>query len=1384
MNRLAFFSILILITICISINANTVLKSETQSGFTLEFSCPEPLISNSEKTDFFNVDLQNAGISGEIGGPNLPVYRFLVQIPQSGEIELNVLDFESEEISVDGLPYPRQLPVFKNRPKPDFKYDSDKYSHRSNSQIAEIEELGIIRGYRLGVLTVYPLSFDRENSCLMYRSNVEIEVEFSSPIEAVEPRLESDRITRMLDRTLVFPTEIDRSTDFPAKYLIISTSTYVSALSDFVILKEQQGYDVELAFLDSIGTSETEIATYIEDAYLLWDNPPDYVLMVGDIDDVPPHEYSAGWDSHPSDQYYMMVDGSDYLPDIACGRFSVESIIDLEAIIDKTISHARFDFHDTDWLSHVVLPACGTDGDYELAMGTHRYCIDNYLHSPDFDVDSIFAYFGGTSAEMISSINEGATVVNYSGHGSETGWSNPSMEVDDIPSLTNDGKCPLVISNACLTNKFDHSSTCFGEAWTREPDAGAIAFIGGSNSTLWDEDDWWQRAVYDAIFMDGYWTVASLMFMGCLEVELRGSSESEYYFQIYHVMGDPSLGNYWGVPDPISATVPDAFPMGMSEMEIPAPESTVVSIWIDENHKSSAYSIGGMATLFFDPVPTAGDSAMLSYFLPNFYQPIWQIVPAYFMADVSVEPGTLNVSEPGSILVTVRDTAGLPFDSVTVMFKGFAVDETLLTDTDGRAIFYLTPEFGETLAVYGQRPDGGMLFRESVVVISSGSFDPVEMEISSPDAHVTDSLAVGMDGEISITMPSSPFSWRLSGTGMESISGYVASSESITIEITPDLPIDMVLQTAADGLTIGRNTIQARICRGDFDGVVTDSTGSTFAVGMEIMLYSAGTDTSLEVPVCRTVTDDSGAFNVGLIRAGYYDIYLRGFGWIMESREFTHHIDGDYHILANPAATTSLSGTVTDTSGNPIMAEIILSNPDGTMLASTYSDSNGIYSIDDLPYFDYGLHVSARGYSPIFGNINIESTPEVDNIEMEPLVSHVLVISNGGGSDADQIESHLWDFGLICDRTSYIPGLDTLKNYEFIVYSTGGNSDGAYNSIHAEKLLAAHRAGVKLLTEGGEIGWSYYDEAPQLFVDSLLRISDWEGDDPDSNLYINIAPPRAYSLAHNPQTPDHTIQARSINPWWDYEFFDIIIPGNANILYHLAGTPNTGCVSYFSDSTGGGVHRSAHIFFKYEDAFTTTNANKNILRNIAEWLRAPDYPNAILLGKARVLSGDPMGIEVNGGSDIDTTQSDGRFRLVLPPGNSSIIFSAAHIQDTTYESGTLQPGEITGERVFMLMMFDNIGEIDKPDRIRVENIYPNPFNQAVCFSVFSPNMAWGKLSIYNVMGKLIHSEDFQIDGEKKLIWNTEENFSSSSGIYLYKVDIGEESFSGKMLMVK
>jgi hypothetical protein len=199
---------------------------------------------------------------------------------------------------------------------------------------------------------------------------------------------------------------------------------------------------------------------------------------------------------------------------------------------------------------------------WQISEGTHNFVIDKYLDPNGYICDKLYTHsYNATTQQVYDAINDGRSLVIYSGHGGPSGWGDgPPFYQSDVRALTNEDMYPFVCSHACSTNTFDESE-CFGETWLREADKAAVAFWGASASTYWNEDDILERGMFQAWWEDGLEWIGGMTDTGLLYLyeNYSGGGNTKYYFEAYNVNGDPSVKIWSDSPSqpPETPTIPD-----------------------------------------------------------------------------------------------------------------------------------------------------------------------------------------------------------------------------------------------------------------------------------------------------------------------------------------------------------------------------------------------------------------------------------------------------------------------------------------------------------------------------------------------------------------------------------------------------------------------------------------------------------------------------------------------------------------------------------------------------------------------------------------------------------------------------------------------------------
>jgi len=550
--------------------ANSRLLSHDFNSVELFFSS-----GNLEITEISNahgrftiLDMSGTSPSSEIGVSELPVYRTFVEIPQNAEISVEVVDMMTRTINLGTIwfpeaIYPRQAPVPKTRGyKPEFVIDREFYRQERQQFDSIVEITGIIqaRDHRLAQIEIHPVNYNPALGRIEILESARIKIETAkADIEQtrqikerqrsvyydriIEPHIINSDFYRML---WVVPTEIEM--------LIIVGDSYSSLFTDLINWKTRKGFKIDFKTASELGGTANSIKTYIQSQYT--GDDVDFVLIVGDVADVPTFD---GGDSHSSsDNPYSELAGGDYIPDCFVGRLSMNSSAQVTEMLDRIIDYEHFAFGTgTGWTQGTCIPASDDGSFHDIAEATQRYVAQTYFGPHGYTrIDTIWAYYGGTGAQVISSINAGIMLLDYTGHGYNGGWAGPDMDQNDVRNLTNQGMYPMVFSHACLTGTFGEYSECFMETWIRQSDKGAIASMGASNSSYWDEDDVMERRTIDSVFVGEWMFTAGMRFTGLVAVHNAHPGSAEYYFDMYNLLGDPSVALWWNIPQAISVEHP------------------------------------------------------------------------------------------------------------------------------------------------------------------------------------------------------------------------------------------------------------------------------------------------------------------------------------------------------------------------------------------------------------------------------------------------------------------------------------------------------------------------------------------------------------------------------------------------------------------------------------------------------------------------------------------------------------------------------------------------------------------------------------------------------------------------------------------------------------
>jgi len=653
--------------------------------------------------DFARLSLPGFHTSKTVGAPELPMMNKLVAVPYGAEARVEVTNtvvrrVKLADYGVRSRIMPAQPSLPKNVDPADapFVFEAAAYTaDKAATETAVVVGQGRLRGVDFARLEYSPVRYLPASGEIEIIESADVRVVFDGGDRAAGDDLYASTwspfYTHLYDQLSgakgLHDSHPDHVRDV-VTMVVVTPPEFAGTLTDFVTWKTQRGFHVVTAVTGTpeVGTTTASIQSYIHGLY----NDatpalpaPSFVVFVGDVAQMPTFTVSG----NATDRPYCDVD-SDYVPDIYYGRFSCTSVSQLQAILDKTMMYDQFTMPDPSYLGEVTLVA-GVDSGFAPTHGNGQitYGTNNYFNAAHGITDHTWLYpatSGSVESAIIQTVNDGVGYINYTAHGSEVSWADPAFTQSNVNSLTNAGKYMLAVGNCCVTGTYDYGE-CFGETWLRAANKGAVGYIGASNNSLWDEDFWWGVGscasgsigtsityagtgvgAYDGVFHDHgesedlyYVTNDALIFAGNLAVQEAGSSNTQYYWNIYNLLGDPSLSTYMGVPE---ANVVSVGAPGASSITVTAAPGSYVGL------SQGATLIGGGAV-------GASGSATIDYVTtPDAGQPLHLVVTAQdhepYVADIAQALPAISLS--GTNFVATQEPEYVLTDVLTIGNDGEA----------------------------------------------------------------------------------------------------------------------------------------------------------------------------------------------------------------------------------------------------------------------------------------------------------------------------------------------------------------------------------------------------------------------------------------------------------------------------------------------------------------------------------------------------------------------------------------------------------------------------------------------------------------------------------------------------------------------------------------
>ena len=531
------------------------------TGVRLTLRFPQPDAEDIDGQRIYRIE--NEGLIGEAGSPDLPLVNRLVRIPDRSDVSLNILAEDWQPLDpVRVRPMQERLHTEADLPLSWLEspaiYGMDGWWPL---QAVSISEPMILRDQRVIQLSVAPLRWNPANGALEELVTLDLSLDFhgQNPVNQITaPMPHSPLMAELVGDALISPPpaegtlrEIEWHTaERPLNYLVFTPGTALQNVrfQDWIDWKFRKGHHMTIVTDGDISWNSTAIRNTIISEYG-GEYPPDYVTLVGDPDG---GSYVTPTNGSQYDHAYAAIAGNDILADVVVGRISARSSTQLSTIFNKILAYEQDpDLANPGWLHRASFLTgqghCGLSMS-QLSRGAAFSLVDNFGYT---QIDTAFC---AASPSYVSTwYNAGTSYYNY------RGWIGmEGLNTTTIQNLTQGRRTPVTVIFTCSSGDFaSGGDPAYTEAFLRAGNAvtpgGGVAAMGFCTSQT--------HTAYNNVVCGGFWyaildqgirQVGTAMFRGKYELFRSlppGDSNISNFSYWANLMGDPGMNMWVGEPD-------------------------------------------------------------------------------------------------------------------------------------------------------------------------------------------------------------------------------------------------------------------------------------------------------------------------------------------------------------------------------------------------------------------------------------------------------------------------------------------------------------------------------------------------------------------------------------------------------------------------------------------------------------------------------------------------------------------------------------------------------------------------------------------------------------------------------------------------------------------
>ena len=253
----------------------------------------------------------------------------------------------------------------------------------------------------------------------------------------------------------------------------------------------------------------------------------------------------AEWTSSTTDRDIL-----DLYPDVAVGRLPCKSRGEVRTVVGKIIDYDE-QTYGSEWFYRMIV--CGGDTDKEGRLARPDTFEGELItgkaleYMNDFSTTTLWASKRNLNKNTINkAISNGAGFVYFSGHGDPGGWitygpyffwrlRRIDYDNQEVFSLTNGEKLPIMIFGGCSISEFDYKKECMSWRIMRINTGGAIATLGYTAGCYGASGDENKNGIPDCIEMkSGYLELQLFKRIGQNNITVLGDAMKQALIDYLH----------------------------------------------------------------------------------------------------------------------------------------------------------------------------------------------------------------------------------------------------------------------------------------------------------------------------------------------------------------------------------------------------------------------------------------------------------------------------------------------------------------------------------------------------------------------------------------------------------------------------------------------------------------------------------------------------------------------------------------------------------------------------------------------------------------------------------------------------------------------------------